>query len=138
MEILNLLGNATAWAALLISLAGLAIFASLFIGLRRQVNALQENVTALSAREAQHDDQALALAEQIQQINLELGRVDGAGLRLGLREAIALSRRGANPRELMNTCGIGDSEAQLIALMHGRRTVTALETTTADDAAEFA
>jgi hypothetical protein len=129
METVNLLGNATAWAALLISTAGLAIVAGLYVALRRQVMALRANLAELSARSVQSEDQGRVLAGQIEQINLEIGRVDGAGLRLGLREAIALSRRGADPRELMNTCGIGDSEAQLIALMHGRRMVTESDTT---------
>jgi hypothetical protein len=42
-----------------------------------------------------------------------------APTRPSLREAVALSRRGASTEELVATCRIGQSEARLIQMLYG-------------------
>lgn len=134
MQVANLIAGAPALNTWLITGSGLTLFAVLFLALRHRTAGLTHRLAELEIHQQQlardlrvSEEHARGLAAQIEQINVEIGRVDGAGLRLGLREAIALSRRGADPRELVNTCGIGDGEARLIALMHGRRTVIEAE-----------
>jgi hypothetical protein len=125
MGTLNLLGNSPVLVSGLIAAVSLALVAilvlTLVLAVRRQTLRLKTRIAELENAQDLAQTVSRSLAGQIEQINLELGRVDGAGLRLGLREAIALSRRGADPRELVHTCGIADGEARLIALMHGRR-----------------
>jgi hypothetical protein len=139
LQTLNWIDSAPAYGAYLIAGLCLVLIAALLLAWRRQTRLsgarlaeLEARQLALAAELHAANERSQSLAAQIGQINLELGRVDGAGLRLGLREAIALSRRGADSRELVHTCGIGDGEARLIALMHGRRALTA---TAADDQA---
>ena len=115
-----------------VAAAGLPALVAAGIGIamasraRRAASAAAARSDGLESRLAELDATLLSeqrrtdeLAGQLEQLNLQLGRVDGNAVKLGLREAIALSRRGADAHELVATCGIGYGEARLIGLMHG-------------------
>ena len=88
-----------------------------------RADALELRLGALDTALADEQRRTTTLAGELEQLNLQLGRVDGNAVRMGLREAIALSRRGADAHELVATCGIGYGEARLIGLLHGQQQV---------------
>jgi hypothetical protein len=88
--------------------------------LQQELEQANARHTGLAAELSTYQKRTDSLTDRLEQLNLQLGRVDGSALRLGLREAIALSRRGADTEELVDTCGIGHSEAHLIRLLHRR------------------
>lgn len=93
------------------------------------------------AREAQAAAAAMAerieaieqtLTERVTHVEAQLAERRHAidtRTRPGLREAVALSRHGASTDELVSTCRIGRSEAQLIQLLHGATRDVATPTT---------
>ena len=70
---------------------------------------------------AESDMRMNAACEQINQLTVPQGTLDAATGQAGFKQAIALSRRGANLTELMDTCGVSQGEARLIQTMYGRR-----------------
>ena len=129
--------NATEWITMATACGGLALLLACTVAIvqARRARALAARFAPLEGRVAELGaglaaGQALGaeLAAQVEQLKLQLGRADGTALRLGLREAIALSRRGADAHEIVATCGIGYGEARLIGLMHGRPQAEAGET----------
>lgn len=60
------------------------------------------------------------LSDRLQQLAVLQQRVDGPAGRQALREAIALTRNGARPEQIVRNCGIGEGEARLIQALHGR------------------
>ena len=68
---------------------------------------------------AESDLRMNAACEQINQLAVRQGTLDAATGQAGFKQAIALSRRGASLRELMDTCGVSQGEARLIQTMYG-------------------
>ena len=68
---------------------------------------------------AESDMRMNAACQQISQLAVRQGTLDAAGGQAGFKQAIALSRRGASPSELMDTCGVSQGEARLIETMYG-------------------
>jgi hypothetical protein len=60
------------------------------------------------------------LSDRLQQMAILQRRLDGTDNRQGLREAIALTRNGARPEQLVENCGIAEGEARLIQTLYGR------------------
>lgn len=83
-----------------------------------RIAALETAMNAATAR-------AQALSDRLQQLAILQQRVDGPASRQALREAIALTRNGARPEQLVRNCGIGEGEARLIQALHGRETLYA-------------
>jgi hypothetical protein len=59
------------------------------------------------------------LSDRLQQLAVLQQRVDAPASRPALREAIALTRNGARPEQIVRHCGIGEGEARLIQALHG-------------------
>ena len=121
--------NATEWITMATAGGGLTLLLACTVAsvqarrartLAARFALLEGRVAELGAGLAAGQALGAELAAQVEQLKLQLGRADGTALRLGLREAIALSRRGADAHEIVATCGIGYGEARLIGLMHGR------------------
>lgn len=67
---------------------------------------------------AESDMRMNAACEQINQLAVRQGTLDAASGQAGFKQAIALTRRGASLRELMDTCGVSQGEARLIQTMY--------------------
>lgn len=93
---------------------------------RKRLRNFEESLTSLeqamkSAANifAESDMRMNAACEQINQLAVRQGTLDAASGQAGFKQAIALSRRGASSRELMDTCGVSQGEARLIQTMYG-------------------
>jgi hypothetical protein len=115
---------AAAGAGLLIALLALVAAQKA----RRRLRNFESSLTGLeqamkSAANifAESDIRMNAACEQISQLAVRQGTLDAATGQAGFKQAIALSRRGASLRELMDTCGVSQGEARLIQTMYGVR-----------------
>lgn len=84
---------------------------------RRLTEAAQAAVTELRTEVA-------TLRHQLEQLEHRQERLSSAGSHSGFRQAIALCRHGASTRELVDSCGLSEGEAQLVYSLYGRMTAT--------------
>lgn len=61
-----------------------------------------------------------SLRHQLEQLEYRQERQATAGSHAGFRQAIALCRHGASARELVDSCGLSEGEAQLVHSLYGR------------------
>jgi hypothetical protein len=76
------------------------------------ITDVQESMSGL-------DGQVRGLAAGLDRLQLRRTRSAGPRDRAGFDEAIALSRRGADARELVDACGLSAGEARLIKVLYG-------------------
>ena len=117
----------------LFGLAAVAGIAFGVIGLRATVH-MGRKVTQLETRLTESEDRLLdlgrlatALADQTGSQNMRLDklqvrqeRLDAMAGKTGFSEAIALTRHGADTRELVDTCGLSQGEARLVSVLYGK------------------
>jgi len=115
----------------LCTLAGVGLLVALFalVAAQRARKRLRDFEASLTGLEqamksaanifAESDMRMNAACEQINQLAVRQGTLDAAGGQAGFKQAIALTRRGASSRELMDTCGVSQGEARLIQTMYG-------------------
>lgn len=96
--------------------AGAAIAALICagIGLAR-ARAAGESARLCAARIATLEEALNEATDRLRALALE----QALPARPALREAVALSRRGAHVEEIMTTCRIGQGEARLIQMLYG-------------------
>lgn len=80
---------------------------------RNQAMAAQAAATDLRAELA-------TLRHHLEQLEHRQERQAAAGSHTGFRQAIALCRHGASARELVESCGLSEGEAQLVHSLYGR------------------
>lgn len=108
---------------------GLAVQAALF---RRERSALQGLALDLATLQGGQNQQVRAqaeLIERLERVAAACGRLDERLERLELRggersygRAIALAQRGGEPEDLVRDFGLSRAEAELVAVVHARRT----------------
>jgi len=59
-------------------------------------------------------------ADRVDRLAADQGRLASVSRQTGFGEAIALIQQGASAEQLINTCGIGSAEAQLVARLYGK------------------
>lgn len=120
-----------AFAGVAIASLTLALFA-LISGrrVRRRLRAAEDSVSQLeqamqSAANifAESDRRMSAACEQINQLTVKQGKLDASKGKAGYQQAIALSKRGADIAELIETCGVSQGEARLILTMYAKQPV---------------
>jgi hypothetical protein len=60
-----------------------------------------------------------ALFSRVEQLSMRQARFDSIAGKAGFDEAIAIAQRGANARELIDTCGLSQGEARLVEVLYG-------------------
>ena len=80
---------------------------------RQQAAATEAATTDLRAEVA-------TLRHHLEQLEHRQERQATAGSHSGFRQAIALCRHGASARELVDSCGLSEGEAQLVHSLYGR------------------
>lgn len=130
MELSALLTLSPAWA-LAASVALAAALGAAMLALRSSTRRERQTLAAALA-EARHHAAAAEMAiaalrselatlrHQLEQLEHRQERQATAGSHAGFRQAIALCRHGASARELIDSCGLSEGEAQLVHSLYGR------------------
>lgn len=112
--------------ALIIAVAALSRASSM----RRQLNELETREELSDEHYRGLSTGMLGQSEQLSRLEHEIGRLrsrldevassgDGAGA--AFSQAIRMARKGCSAREIMETCGLSEIEADLVVLMHKGR-----------------
>lgn len=126
------------WLSVILGIAALGLAATAVAGLRTARRAmdraavLEVLLTDAADRLAEVDaglaavlERQRSIAGELDRLNLRQARSDSDPNRHGFDEAIALTRHGADTRELVDTCGLSVGEARLIKVLYGRSQETA-------------
>ena len=126
------------WLSGILGIAALGFLATAVAGLRTARRALDRAavlevlLTDATDRLAEMEDRLAAVQErqhgiagELDRLNLRQASSDGGKSRHGFDEAIALTRHGADTRELVDACGLSVGEARLIKVLYGRSEETA-------------
>jgi Protein of unknown function (DUF2802) len=108
---------------------GLAVQAALFRRERAALQGLALDLATLQGGQAQQVRAQAELIERLERVAVACGRLDERLERLELRggersygRAIALAQRGGEPDDLVRDFGLSRAEAELVAVVHARRT----------------
>lgn len=122
---------------LYLSAAGLALaLLALLVGwravvsvrrLRRQVDGLESSLRRTNEQYQGLSAAAVGSGDQLSKTHLELARLkarveqvaQSAPAPAGYEQAIRMARKGMGAAEIMDTCGVGQVEADLIVRLHG-------------------
>jgi len=118
--------SGVAFAALAVLVRGLqrqvAVLRERLAGVEAERGVLLGNLRALAAGSAGQAEQIARLQRELARLRDELGQA-GAADDEGriVNHAIRLARRGADAAELVEVCGLSETEAELIVRLHRAR-----------------
>ena len=96
---------------------------NVFIQQSRKINALQNQVAALSAGAVGLDKRVLQFEQALNKMKEHQNTIDvGIAPTHNYEQAVRLARKGMDSRQLMDNCNLSAEEAHLISRLHGAET----------------